>query len=68
MLTDASGESLGELVNIDYSWGQINFEVAPMTKLSALGESSEINDSYMMDIEPDDIEASDTVTIVWEIK
>jgi hypothetical protein len=24
-------------------------------------------DSYDMDIEPDDIEVSDTVTVVWEI-
>ena len=31
-------------------------------------KSADAAGSYDMDIEPDDIEASDTVTVVWEIE
>ena len=69
LLVQAAGSALGELQTIDYSWGQIDLEVRPMNRLQskmmcARGESS---DSYTMDIEPDDIEVSDSVTVVWEI-
>lgn len=31
VLTQAAGVTLKAIQSIDYSWGQINFEVAPMT-------------------------------------
>ena len=56
--------------NLDYSWGKINFEVEPMDQVME-GEyylDGDIEDDQCkFDIEPDDIEASDTVTVVWEI-
>ncbi len=68
VLTQAAGVSLKDIKNIDYSWGEIQFEYAPMNrnmfcnKVMADGAGA-----FDMDIEPDDISVSDTVTVVWEI-
>ncbi len=71
VLTSAAGVTLKDIQSIDYSWGQINFEVHPMDRMIASEEccadAMECGGSYDMDIEPDDIEVSDTVTVVWEI-
>ena len=71
VLTGAAGVALKDIQSIDYSWGQINFEVQPMNRMLMVEEccDSAINEvgSYDMDIEPDDIEVSDTVTVIWEI-
>lgn len=72
VLTKAAGITLKAIQNIDYSWGQINFEVQPMNRMLMAEECCEAPTaaygSYDMDIEPDDIEASDTVTVTWEIE
>ena len=67
ILTKASGVTLGELVSIDYNWGELHLfsqtqydmEDACMRMASAAPTSIEI--------EPDDIDISDSVTFVWEI-
>lgn len=70
----ASAEvSLGEIQAIDYSWGQIVFESEPMTGMDIpkylRGPIGELpGESCCIDIVPDDIEANDTVTVLWEIK
>ncbi|MBR6222706.1 MAG: SIMPL domain-containing protein [Lachnospiraceae bacterium] len=69
VLTKAAGVALQEIISIDYSWGEIDFEYRPM-KNSILAEECSLADlsrSYNIDIEPDDIEISDTVTVVWRI-
>ena len=70
VLTQAAGVTLKDIQSIDYSWGEISFEVQPMNRMlladAALG-ASKVAESYDIDIEPDDIEVSDTVTVVWEI-
>ena len=68
VLSEAAGLRLGGIQNIDYSWGQVDFEVHAVnslceTKMLACDEYR----SYNMDIEPDDIDVQDTVTVVWEI-
>ena len=71
VLSDAAGVVLKELQSIDYSWGEINFEVAPMKRIESKMMTCEDGadyGSYDMDIEPDDIEVTDTVTVVWEIE
>lgn len=68
ILTKASGVTLGELVSIDYNWGELHLfsqtqydmEDACMRMASAAPTSIEI--------EPDDIDVSDSVTFVWEIR
>ena len=68
VLAGAAGLQLGEIQSMDYSWGQINFEVYPMADCITAPELAEGNCSYEMDIEPDDIDVQDTVTLVWEIR
>ncbi len=71
VLTKAAMVSLKDIQSIDYSWGEINFEVHPMNRMLVAEECMEAPvagaGSYDMDIEPDDIEVSDTVTVIWEI-
>lgn len=70
VLTQAAGVALKDIQSIDYSWGEINFEVNPMNRMLMADECCEAEvgcASYAVDIEPDDIEVSDTVTVVWEI-
>jgi hypothetical protein len=70
VLTQAAGVSLQEIQSIDYSWGEIDFDYSPMRgdMLMCLSEKSCAPDGYDMDIEPDDVEVSDTVTVVWRIE
>jgi hypothetical protein len=71
VLAAAAGVSLNEILSIDYSWGEINFDVRPMNRpimAEECLEASVCDAGYQMDIEPDDITLSDTVTIVWSIK
>ena len=65
VLSKAAGVTLGEIRSIDYSWGSMEFAVHPMPRMLCKAEAS--CDSADFDIEPDDIEASDTVTVIWEI-
>ena len=68
-LAKATGVKLGEIVHINYSWGEaeiVSSPVAPMM-LRACKSDGAVN-SVNFDIEADDIDIEDTVTIVWEIK
>ena len=69
VLTLAAGVTLKDIQSIDYSWGEINFEVHPMNEvfLEEVRSPMYRMGSYAMDIEPDDIDVSDTVTVIWEI-
>ena len=70
VLTKAAGVTLKEVQSIDYSWGQIDFEVRPMNRMLMAEDCCEAPTAglgYDIDIEPDDIEVSDTVTVIWEI-
>ena len=68
VLTEAAGIGLKDIQSIDYSWGEIDFEYRPMDG-GILAERcmAEPTAAYSLDIEPDDIEVSDTLTVVWEI-
>ena len=68
VLTQAAGVKLKDIQSIDYSWAQINFEVEPMSRMLMTEDCAEKSiDSYDIDIDPDDIDVSDTVTVLWEI-
>lgn len=68
LLCEASGVKLGQLLTIDYNWGELN--IYSDTKYD-LAEDCMYDAAPMMaksiDIEPDDIDVSDTATFVWEI-
>ena len=64
ILTKAAEVVLGDIQSIDYSWGEVEFSVSPMENSFCAAPEMK---SFDMNIEPDDIEVSDTVTVVWEI-
>jgi uncharacterized protein YggE len=67
ILCEASNVKMGQLLSIDYNWGELNIysntrydmaeDCMPMMAMSK-----------SIDIEPDDIDVSDTATFVWEIQ
>ena len=71
VLSKASGVSLGEIVTIDYSFMEIDVVSRPMDKLMLeeyCMRSCEADEFYDIDINPDDIDVTDNVTVVWVIK
>ena len=68
ILAEAAGVKLGDIVTLDYSWGEISFTSEPMTRefLSPIGCYEDSCD-MPMNIEPDNIDVSDTVTVIWKI-
>lgn len=71
ILAQASGVSLGKIVHIDYSWGELKVASSVMDDFldcMKLSDEDCDEDFYDMDIEPEDIKLSDNVTVIWEIK
>ncbi|MGN0241936.1 MAG: SIMPL domain-containing protein [Candidatus Weimeria sp.] len=70
VLASAAGVRIKEIESIDYSWGEINIESMVRPEYMLRDECSKImpkGKSFDMDIEPDDIDMTDTVTVVWGI-
>lgn len=68
ILSEAAEVKLGEIISIDYSWGKIDITSAPVGQfLDIMKLEDDSFDDCTMDIEPEDIDVSDTVTVVWEI-
>ncbi len=65
VLAQAAGLTLGSIVTMDYSWGEIEFTSQPIQKEAVRCISAMPNEA--IDIDPDDIEVSDIVTITWNI-
>ena len=68
ILCDASGVELGELLSIDYNWGELNIVSHTEYMLEEKCMAMPVGGLADIDIEPDDIDVSDTATFVWEIK
>ncbi|MGL4337847.1 MAG: SIMPL domain-containing protein [Turicibacter sp.] len=62
-LAEAASIQLGEILSIDYSEDTLQFE----RRNFMLSENSVQMGAAMIDIQPDDIKASDFVTVVWSI-
>lgn len=70
VLAEAAGVELKQIVTIDYSWAEMNLFVRPANRILAPMAAMECDrgsGSYEIDIEPENIEVTDTVTVVWEI-
>lgn len=65
ILSKAAGVSLGKIKNINYSWGELEIYSRPIQDFELM--KSDTVESYDMDIEADDIDLEDSVTIEWEI-
>lgn len=70
VLTSAAGVKLEDLITIDYSWGEIELVTRPIMNNNCFGKHSLMSDCEAdgIDIEPDDIDIEDTVTVVWSIR
>ena len=67
ILAYASEFLLGEIISIDYSWDEIEVFSKPIDDF-VINMAQSIENKIDIDIEADDIDLSDTVTIVWNIK
>lgn len=67
ILADAAGVTLGEITTIDYSWADLEFVSRPMNKMMLCEDAAAPTGSYDLDIEADDIDVEDTVTVIWKI-
>jgi len=68
ILCEASGVELGELLTIDYNWGELNIVSRTDYMLEDKCMAMPVGGLADIEIEPDDIDVSDTATFVWEIK
>ncbi len=69
VLTEAAGVALKGIELIDYSWGEIDFEVPAVNRMPLMAKGAAFTEESMdMALEPDDIRVEDTVTVVWEIE
>lgn len=69
VLAYAANVELGDIVTIDYSWGEIDFISEPIQNfVFASAEKTMSSPGYDIDIEADDIDVTDTVTVIWSIK
>lgn len=67
ILAKSAGVNLGEIERIDYSWGELQIVSRPIDRFMAQPMLFESEASYDIDIEADDIDVDDTVTIEWEL-
>ena len=67
ILCSASNVKLGDLVSIDYNWGEIDVYSNTDYKVEAKCLMNSGAGLSNIDIQPDDVSVSDTATFVWEI-
>jgi len=67
-LCEASGVELSQLLSIDYNWGELNIVSHTDYMLEEKCMAMPVGGLADIEIEPDDIDVSDTATFVWEIK
>ena len=63
VLADAAGVRLGALQSIEHAWGEVRFSRSQIAY-----SPMEAQGAPLADVEPEDIDTSDTATLVWEIK
>ena len=68
ILSEAAGVMLKAVVDINYSWDELEIYSHPLRLEACEYRSAEPSDSLDIDINAEDIEISDTVSIVWEIE
>ena len=68
ILCKASGSTLGQLLNIDYNWGELNvFSRTSYDVEDCIQPLMAMSKCAAPEIEPDDIDVTDTVAFTWEI-
>ena len=67
ILCGAAGVELRALQSLDYSRGELSFETRPMNRMLMADAAAPKAARFDLNIQPDDISLSDTVTAIWEI-
>lgn len=71
VLSKAAGVMLKDILTIDYSWDEIDLVTRPVNDLMlrecCIEPDMDYESGIDLDIEADDIDVTDTVTVVWEI-
>lgn len=68
VLANASGVKLGNILSIDYSWSELRISSSPFEKKKWFFEEDNDESDYVIDVEIDDIDVTDTVTVIWDIE
>ena len=69
ILCSASGSEIGQLLSIDYNWREFNIVSRTSYEMEdCLMPLAATDKCCAPEIEPDDIDVSDTVAFTWEIK
>lgn len=68
VLANASGVKLGNILSIDYSWSELRISSSPFENKKWFFEEDNEESDYVMDVEIDDIDVTDTVTVIWNIE
>lgn len=68
VLANASGVKLGKILSIDYSWSELRISSSPFEKKKWFFEEDNDESDYVIDVEIDDINVTDTVTVIWNIE
>ena len=64
IMTEAAGVKLGKILSINYTWGEVHFRSEFGADLLC---ASMIETEARPDFEPEEIEESDNVEVVWEL-
>lgn len=67
ILSKEAGVKLKGIVDINYSWGEIEIYSEPLSLMDSQICAAPLK-SFDIDIDADDIDVNDTVTVVWEIE
>lgn len=69
IIAEVSGMMLRGVISVDYSWSRMELVSRPMDKMPFLCEDVCCDEmpSIDLDVVPDDIDLSDSVSVVWEI-
>lgn len=67
ILASVSDVCLGEIKKIDYSWIDLDFSVQPVTDFAMARTYRDEAMSYSIDIEAENINMTESVTLEWEI-
>lgn len=68
VLANASGVKLGKILSIDYSWSELRISSSPFENKKWFFEEDSDESDYVIDVEIDDIDVTDTVTVIWDIE
>ena len=69
ILCKASGSTLGQLLNIDHNWGELNvFSRTSYDVEDCIQPLMAMSKCAAPEIVPDDIDVTDTVAFTWEIQ